>query len=66
MNDKEEILYKYLDIIIKESSLVEDNNSRNILNLKYLDETVVHDEYVRITFGVVNLGCKLGFFKTKF
>lgn len=66
MNENEKILYKYLDIIIIESSLVEENNSRNILHLKYLDDTINSDEFFRITLGVVKLGCELGFLRYKY
>ena len=66
MNEEEKVLYKYLDIIIKESSLVEENNSRNILNEKYLDSSTEHDEFFRITLGIVKLGFELGFLKYKY
>ena len=63
MNDKEKILYKFLDIIIIESEIAVENNSMNILNGKYLDATTEQEEFFRITDGVVVLGCKLGFLK---
>ena len=63
MNDKEKILYKFLDIIIIESEIAVENNSMNILNEKYLDATTEQEEFFRITDGVVVLGCKLGFLK---
>jgi hypothetical protein len=63
MNDKEKILYKFLDIIIIESEIAVENNSMNILNEKYLDATTEQEEFFRITDGVVALGYKLGFLK---
>lgn len=66
MNEEEKVLYKYLDIIIKESSLVEDNNSRNILNEKYLDSSTEHEYFFRISLSIVKLGFELGFLKYKY
>ena len=63
MNDKENVLYKFLDIIIIESGIAVENNSMNILNEKYLDATTAREEFFRITDGAVALGDKLGFLK---
>ena len=63
MNDKEKILYKFLDIIIIESEIAVENNSMNILNEKYLDATTEQEEFFRITDGVVESGNKLGLLK---
>jgi len=65
MENKEQVLYKYLDIIIIESEIAEENNSMNILNEKYLNPITddEREEFFRITDGVVALGYKLGFLK---
>ncbi|MDI6050162.1 hypothetical protein QLS31_10005 [Flavobacterium sp. XS2P24] len=63
MENKEQILYKYLDIIIIESEIAEQNNSMNILNEKYLDSSIESEKFFRITDGAVTLGAKLGYLK---
>jgi hypothetical protein len=57
------ILYKYLDIIIIESEIAEPDNSKNILYEKYLNPISEdeRDEYFEICNQIVCLGSKLGF-----
>lgn len=65
MKIKEETLYKYLDIILKESEISEPNSSMNILHEKYLNPITneEREEYFSITDGIVSLGVQLGYFK---
>lgn len=65
MKIKEDVLYKYLEIILAESEISEPNSSMNILHEKYLNPITEEEreEYFSITDGIVNLGVKLGYFK---
>lgn len=65
MKISNDILYKYLDIIIKESEIADADNSKNILYEKHLNpiSDEERDEYFEICEQIVSLGSKLGFMK---
>jgi hypothetical protein len=65
MKIAQDILFKYLDIIIIESEIAEPDNSKNILHEKYLNpiSDEERDEYFEICEKVVSLGSKLGYMK---
>jgi hypothetical protein len=65
MEITQDILFKYLDIIIIEAKIAEPDSSKNILHEKYLNpiSDKERDEYFEICDKVVSLGSKLGFLK---
>lgn len=65
MKISNDILYKYLDIIIIESEIAEADSSKNILYEKHLKpiSDSEREEYFNICEQTVSLGSKLGFMK---
>ena len=63
MKIQQDIIFKYLDIIIIEAEIAEASSSKNILHEKYINPITDEEryEYFEICEKTVSLGSKLGF-----